>query len=204
MRDVKSGALPSLPRFAAFIVVPSIALFTATCVPAQTSAFRVEDCLRKNFPLALGIPKAPVEVRFYCAAPWNLSAFESVRTALDRANYNVVEATVRMASPMQRPFVKHALPFALDAAKSGPASMQAVWYVYHLLPLLYDLHQDTPEARDIAKTMDAGDLKALRAAAAAIDWKQSALMPGLTLEPNTPLKPDARLSEVSDLILRLQ
>lgn len=141
--------------------------------------FSTKECYRTNIPLALKVAEKliPPEVKFYCAAPWNVKAFESVRSALERQGFDVVESFVRTVPVYKQSTLRSATFFAKKAADEGPPNMGVIWYVQRTLPLLHALKFKTSDEAVVIKGFLPRDVNALRAAALAINWQQLALEP---------------------------
>lgn len=171
---------------------------------AASDGFTKEQCYKKHFPLALQIPEGaiPPEVQFYCAAPWNKKAFESVRKALVNKGYNIVEATVRRTPQDKQGVLRQTMSMAKAAAEGGPDGMGAVWYAQQTLPWLYAIKFKTKDELFITKAFHPSDVTILRAAALAINWQQAAL-------DSTPLGnpvvqgifPKMKLADVTTVIM---
>lgn len=194
--------IPTAPKLAA--PSDSGTPVTPTAI-GNASAFSSMDCYRVYFPLALGIPESvvPPEVKFYCAAPWNIEVFDSVRTALARANFDIVEAAVRAAPDYKKDLLRYTLTFAVEQAENGPPGMGAVWYVYHVLPSLYALHSNSADAQYVIRNYAAEDTAALRAAATKIDWTQIAEHDGAISHGTGTSIRGKHLSDVSYVISSL-
>ncbi len=189
------------------ILILYAALAGTTVADAQTSGTKrdpVTECFRTYFPIALGMPMSavPSEVRFYCAAPWNLQAFESVRKALDNSRFDVAGSASRMTSGLKAKMVLQTLPMAISAADNGPPGMGAVYLTYHVLPLAYALHKGTSDAAVIEKAMDKQDAAKLRAAAAAIDWKLTVVANVKDFPATAPVSANATLGDLPMGILK--
>lgn len=165
----------------------------------------VEDCYRENFPLALGIPQAavPKQVRFYCAAPWDMGAMQSVRGALDKAGFDMLGATIRLSSSVPNSSGAKMAEMALQSADKGPPAMLGTMYrLYFALPMMHALHFQTSDAQFIKSRMHATDVAVLTTAAKAVDWNRPALQGGKPLSGSTHLKQGATLKEVAAFIMQ--
>jgi len=165
----------------------------------DSGTFTSKACYQQYFPLVFGVPSVavPPEVRFYCAAPWNIASFEQVSVALKESGFDAVGATVRAAPEEKRPLLEKVLPLAIRAANEGPRGMGAVWHTYHFLPILDAINRNSSSV-DFQKE----DVEKLRQAAKKIDWAQPVLVIGVTQE-NSAISKDARLHEVAQFILSL-
>ena len=174
-----------------------------TYLQHQTKDFKTKECYKEYFPLAIGIPNSsiPPEVQFYCAAPWNIAAFESVSAEIKNVDFDIVSATVRTVPVHKKKFLEKSLTLAIQAADKGPPGMGAVWRVYYFLPLLNALRDNSPAALEVHKIFQKDDVKKLKVAANKINWNQPAF--NQIQHQSTPaIEGDAHLKDIAAFILK--
>lgn len=191
-------------RFISLAVLTAAATATAASAQTSTKTDPVTECFRTHFPIALGMPMSavPPEVRFYCAAPWNIRAFETFRKALETSRFDVAGTASRMSSGLRSKATLQTLPMAISAADQGPPGMGAVYLTYHVLPLAYALHNGGPDASVVEKAMDKQDVTVLRSAAASVDWKLAVIAEAKAFPATAPVRPNATLADLSMGILK--
>lgn len=188
-------------------LIPALVIVSLTCAPSvvHSSSDPVEECYRENFPLALALPQGavPKEVRFYCAAPWDMKAMQSVRRALDEAKFDLLSATLRLSSSTPTALTAKIAAKAIDEADRGPpATLGTMYRLYFSLPLMHALHFQTSDSVFIKSRMNPIDVEALTKAANSVDWSRPALQAGKPLPKSSRLKPGAKLSDVATFIVQ--
>jgi hypothetical protein len=189
------------------VIIPALVTVSLACAPSavESSSDPVEECYRENFPLALALPQGgvPKEVRFYCAAPWDMNTMHSVRRAMDEAKFDLLNATIRLSSSTPDAAGAKMAAKAIDAADKGPPSTLGTMYRIHFaLPIMYALHFQTSDSVFIKSRMHPIDLEALTKAAKSVDWSRPALQAGKPLSKSSRLKPEATLSDVATYIVQ--
>lgn len=187
-------------------LIPALLTVVLACVPrtAQSSSDPIEDCYRENFPLALGLPQAmiPKEVRFYCAAPWDMKAMQSVRRALDRAKFDQLGATIRLSSSTPDSMAAKMASKALSEADKGPpATLGTMYRVRFALPMMHALHFQTRDAKFVQSRMHPIDVQALINAAKSVDWNMPALHAGKPISKSSRLSSAATLADAASFIV---
>jgi hypothetical protein len=146
-------------------------------VGSEKVKFSPESCLREHFPLALGMPYrlVPLEVKFYCAAPWDTAAFEHVERTLLAGGFSPTDAIVRSVPEARQAILRESLAMALRGADMGPTGMRAAWYSYKFIPSLYALHAHTSDESIVEKAFKPEDIKILRDVAGRLKWNTTVL-----------------------------
>ena len=117
----------------------------------------------------------PPEIRFFCAAPWNVEALASVEVALEQMGFDFIEASLHVVPLANRAELREQMRFANRAALSGPPGLSEAYYAYKVLPLLNALRKGNPKVvAVIENSFDAVDVSKMRKSLAIVDWSQPA------------------------------
>ena len=140
------------------------------------AAYSKQSCYER-FPMARQLSESalPPEIRFFCAAPWNVAALASVKVALDQVGFDFIEASLHVVPLANRAELREQMRFNNKAALSGPPGLSEAYYAYKVLPLLNALMKGNPKVVAVVeKSFEAVDVSKMRKSLAIIDWSQPA------------------------------